>query len=195
MTLLAFVDTETTGLDPDRHEIWEVGLVLADDVGYLDYFDELEWQLPVDLGRADPMALKVGRFRDRYYNPILVEDVQEFAHGFAEITDGAHLVGCVPSFDEERLRKLLRANGECPTWHHHLIDVEAMAYGYIHAKYEDERWPAPDDDKSCLALPYKSDQLSRICGVEPPGEDERHTALGDARWAYRLYKTLVGASS
>jgi len=24
---VCFVDTETTGLDPDRHEIWEVGLI------------------------------------------------------------------------------------------------------------------------------------------------------------------------
>lgn len=28
MTVLAFVDTETTGLDPDRHEIWEVALIV-----------------------------------------------------------------------------------------------------------------------------------------------------------------------
>jgi oligoribonuclease (3'-5' exoribonuclease) len=28
MSGLAFVDTETTGLDPDVHQIWEVGLII-----------------------------------------------------------------------------------------------------------------------------------------------------------------------
>jgi oligoribonuclease (3'-5' exoribonuclease) len=27
-TPLAFIDTETTGLDPTRHEVWEVGLIV-----------------------------------------------------------------------------------------------------------------------------------------------------------------------
>lgn len=58
MTALAFVDTETTGLDPDFHEIWEVGLIVND--------EERLWQLPVDLKRADPKALEIGRFHERY---------------------------------------------------------------------------------------------------------------------------------
>lgn len=187
MTKLAIVDTETTGLDPDRHEIWEVGLVLAadDDLGNAR---EISWQLPVDLGRADPMALKITRFRERRtYDGQM--PVGQFAQTFAKLTDGAHLVGAVPSFDEERLRKLLRAHGECPTWHYHLIDVEAMAVGYLHGALEesdgDRQFPRP-------SLPWRSDDLSRECGVDPPGEDERHTALGDARWAWRWYRALVG---
>lgn len=55
---VCFVDTETTGLDPDRHQIWEVALILPDGAGYV-------WQLPVDLARADPIALNIGRFHER----------------------------------------------------------------------------------------------------------------------------------
>ena len=54
---LAFVDVETTGLDPLLHEIWEVALV----VEHRTYV----WQLPVDLGRADARALALGRFHER----------------------------------------------------------------------------------------------------------------------------------
>lgn len=43
-----------------------------------------------------------------------------------------------------------------------------------------------------IGLPWKSDDLSRACGVEPPTEDERHTALGDARWVMRLYDAITG---
>ena len=34
------------------------------------------------------------------------------------------------------------------------------------------------------------EDLSRQCGVKPPGLGDRHTALGDARWAKRWYDAL-----
>lgn len=198
-TTLAFLDTETTGLDPDRHEVWEVGLILRDDTGDREYV----WQLPVDLGRADAMALKIGQWYERrwpwpVYSPASDERGQEdddhrtegsvqgdqpfvvppgrmadWAALFAEVTDGAHLVGAVISFDEERLRRLLRKHGACPTWHYHLIDVEALAAG-----------------KANLAPPWKSDDLSAAIGVDPEQFD-RHTALGDARWARAIYDAVM----
>lgn len=163
---LAFVDTETTGLDPDRHEIWEVGLIV----------DEMEhqWFLPVDLGSADAIALKVGGFHDRYQCGPNPTPLDEFSAEFASLTRGRHLVGAVVSFDEERLRKLLRANGACPEWHYHLIDVEAMIVGRLRG----------------AGIPWKSDELSRTVGVNPD-EFDKHTALGDARWAKAIYETIV----
>lgn len=44
-------------------------------------------------------------------------------------------------------------------------------------------------------LPWKSDNVSRVCGVEPPSEQERHTAMGDALWAMRLYDRISGAEA
>jgi hypothetical protein len=38
---ICFVDTETAGPDPDRHQIWEVGLITPNG-------DEHLWQFPVD---------------------------------------------------------------------------------------------------------------------------------------------------
>lgn len=184
MAPLAFVDCETTGLDPDRHQVWEVGLVLADS-DELDNVDEHVWHLPVHLRRADPMALRISGFRQRHGVRDEVINLDVFAPQLAQLTDGAHLVGAVPSFDEERLRRILRAHGECPTWHYHLIDIEAMAVGWLHARGENR--PPVD-----LSLPWESNELSRACGIEPPSDDERHTALGDARWAYRWYRALVG---
>ncbi|HEV2071061.1 MAG TPA: hypothetical protein VGR26_14825 [Acidimicrobiales bacterium] len=137
---LAFVDTETTGLDPVRHQVWEVGLILRWENG-----DELErsWQLPVDLARADPMGLEVGRFHDRRLPAGQWTGLRAFAHEFAILTLGARLVGAVISFDEERLRRLLRANGECPMWHYHLVDVEALAAGWLAGRYEDAAFATP----------------------------------------------------
>lgn len=169
---LAFVDTETTGLDPDRHEIWEVGLVLREYVGGEFTEEERHWFLKVDLGKADAVALKIGKFHQRY-EPGLTVSHALFAEEFAALTRGAHLVGAVISFDEERLRKLLRANGACPEWHYHLVDVEALAAGAISE-----------------APPWDSDELSAALGIKVP-EEERHTALGDARWARDLYDAAL----
>jgi hypothetical protein len=177
MSDVCFVDTECTGLDPDRHQIWEVGLIDA-------YGHEHRWFLPVDLGRADPIALEIGHFHDRY-DRHLTEDLRDFAHDFAWLTRGCHLAGAVVSFDEERLRKLLSANGACPEWHYHIIDVEALAVGYLCGRHVG----APVSFEP--TLPWRSDDLSRMCGVEPPGDDDRHTALGDARWAKAIYEAVT----
>lgn len=184
---LAFVDVESTGLDPDVHEIWEVGLILRDSEGIEV---ERSWQLPVDLGRADPMALKIGRFHERrsgWAGSLCWPDT--FAREFADLTVGAHLVGAVVSFDEERLRKLLRANSQCPMWHHHLIDVEALAVGWLAAAYDPET-PVPPSMDKCRP-PWKSDELSLAVGIDPANFD-RHSALGDAQWARAIYDAIMG---
>ena len=117
-TKLAFCDTETTGLDPDRHEIWEVGLILREEDGRET---QHHWFLPVDLGRADAFALNIGHFHERHPDgggvpkgtDVYTTFLGEFARDFADLTRGAHLVGAVVSFDAERLTKLLRAK-RCP---------------------------------------------------------------------------------
>lgn len=182
---VCFVDCETTGLDPDRHEIWEVGLI-ADEGTANGGWTERRWLLPVDLGRADPIALRIGGFHERHpqgddYEPVSgqlsrgeSDAVGPFAQAFARLTRGAHLVGAVVSFDEERLRRLLRANGACPEWHYHLVDVEALAAG-----------------KLGIRPPWNSETLSLAVGVDP-AEFARHAALGDARWAKAIYEAVIG---
>lgn len=202
MTTLAFVDTETTGLDPDRHEVWEAGLILR-------YEDDTEveycWQLPVDLGKADAVALTIGRYYERWngfdngrtavkygghsgkYERLGVgaEGIAGFAAMFALLTHGAHLVGAVPSFDDAFLKRLLRANGACPGWHYHLIDVEALAAGWL------ARHSLLDHTEDFDARPpWNSNDLSRAVGVDPD-EFDRHTALGDARWAKAIYDAVM----
>jgi hypothetical protein len=179
---LAFVDTECTGLDPDRHEIWEVGLIVPADGTWsgpvpAGGWYEQSWQLPVDLARADPIALNIGRFHDRRVLAGKLTRLDRFARDFARLTHGRHLVGAVVSFDAERLWKLLRANGQCPMWHYHLVDVEALAAG-----------------KVGMAPPWDSNDLSLAVGVDP-ADFERHTALGDAKWARSLYEAVMPAGT
>lgn len=176
VTILAFIDTETSGLDPDRHEIWEVGLILRNG----KWQTEHHWFLPIDLGRADAEALQVGRYYERHPSALkrqtrgAVADLVDCAYLFEQLTRNAYLVGAVVSFDEQRLAKLLRANGACPSWNYHLIDVRALAAGAVGAP-----------------PPWNHDTIMRKLNVPPVPPEDRHTALGDARMAMRIYDAVM----
>lgn len=197
MTALAFVDLETTGLDPDRHEPWEIAIIRRDPDGSVT---TVHWDVEVDLSRADAGALRIGGYYRRrdaageLWNAVEApRDVdavdpddwhivgrvesQLAAEDVAEALADAHLVGAVPSFDAAFLDRWLRRNGQAPAWHYHLIDVEALAAG--HAR---------------VAPPWNSNDLSRAVGVEPD-EFGRHTAMGDVRWAMAIYDAVMGGGS
>jgi len=108
-------------------------------------------------------------------------------------TRGAHIVGAVPNFDTECLAPLLRRHQLCPAWHYHLIDVEALMVGYLDGGGRTDAMPS--EVREALTLPWRSDDLSRIIGVEPPTEEQRHTAMGDADWAMRIYDRITGGAA
>jgi hypothetical protein len=195
MTPLAFIDCETTGVHPDRR-VWEVAIIRRDDDGEFTFL----WQVDdVDLSNADPFGLKIGGFYERHVSitggwdgpfddyPVMYRAESEVARGVESATRGAHLVGAVPNFDAGCLDPMLRRHKLIPAWHYHLIDVEAMAIGFLAG--------LSDGDTSDLTPPWKSDALSRKCRVQPPSNEERHTALGDARWAMRWYDAMTAGAS
>ncbi len=197
-TDLCFVDCETTGLDPVVHAIWEVAIItrgspplsesaVADEHGDYEYRFLVPVH-PIDLANADPVALDIGGFHQRhpqgneylgtsYFDLDLREDTMTIiADTVVALTAGSHLVGAVPSFDEERLRRMIGLHSaDSPGWHYHLVDCEALAAGATKTK-----------------PPWDSEDLSRSVGVEPDRFD-RHTALGDARWARSVYDAVMGA--
>jgi DNA polymerase III epsilon subunit-like protein len=228
---LAFLDTETTSLRPDRRA-WEIGVIVRVPVTVKhpdapdtreDEDREYHWFVEtgdLDLGNADPMALKIGGFYERHPQ---CERGLEGGWGYTKteevalrevetVTRGAHLVGAVVSFDADVLGQRMRAHGICPSWHYHLIDVEPLAVGWLNGRRARQneivdgyplenngepapglvRWnsPGPWD----VPLPWKSDNLSAALGITVSDKD-RHTALGDARWARAIYDKVTGAAS
>lgn len=169
------MDIETTGLDPDRHEIWELAVVTVEDgPGQL----ERVWQFPVDLSRADPAALRVGQFYARRLKIQLISKPRAAAAGVARLLDGATFAAANPTFDAGFIERWLRANGQCGTWHYSLLDVKSMAAG-----------------KLGLAPPFGTTaELARLLGIDPDGFD-RHTALGDARLAHAMYQACLAPGS
>lgn len=203
MTRLCFIDTETTSLRPDRRA-WEVGVIVRDP-GVPDI--EHHWFVyaeDLDLGNADPMALKVGRFYGRHPDfaggtPSERRPEAFVLHKLERLTHGAHLVGAVVSFDAEVLGTRMRAHGILPSWHYHLVDVEALAAGWLHrdAAVKENREHSLEEaswQRHLASPPWNSDELTAALGVSIREED-RHTALGDARWAAAVYDAVTGRLS
>lgn len=193
MTRIVAIDTETTSLRPDRR-IWEIGLIVTGPPTDIRWRDPAEvedghyrWFIDrdgLDLGNADPFALKIGGFYDRHPQMTPVEGVvkseADVLRAVEMLTRGAHLLGAVPNFDADVLDRRMRAHGIAPSWHYHIIDIETLAIGFLRGRGD----AVPE-------LPWKSDDLSRLVGVEPPSDEDRHTALGDARWALRVWQAVM----
>lgn len=204
MTPICFMDTETDGVHPDR-KVWEIAIIRRDDEGDRRFHAFVD----IDLDTADPFGLKIGGFYERHpYGKWMTEPFgpgtkptwmcsrdpetqadtwignfmpqRAAALQVARWTHGAHIVGAVPNFDTEVLGSMLRDHGLIPAWHYHLIDVENIARGWLLGRGATLNWAAT-----------KSDDLSRQCGVEPPSEDDRHTAMGDAEWCMRWWDKLT----
>jgi hypothetical protein len=156
-----FIDCETTGLDPRRHEVWELALI-ADGREHI-------WQLPVDESKADPKALQIGRYNERRRTP---DDPRAVAEAVAAMTRRHHLAGSGPWFDAAFLGALLERFDMKPPWAYRLIDVEALMAGALHAR-----------------SPWDVEAMSVALGV--PVAPERHGALSDARWARDVYEAII----
>lgn len=112
---LVFLDTETTGLDPLRHEVWEVAYAV-------DGGPVLSGVVPHSLRNADPEALSMNGYLARGHGRwVSVEN------GLRGSLSGATLVGANPAFDAA----FLRARWGVSPWHYRLLDVEAYAAGVL----------------------------------------------------------------
>lgn len=230
MTPIVFLDTETTSLRPDRWAwevgmirrddtgerecrffvaLVDIGLQDADPFSLsVGRFWERHPHAQRLAGGGGPFAwqngdsmwsLSGGRTAWEVPDGVVV-DAADAAAIVSAWTHGAHLVGAVPAFDADVLSKLLRDNWLTPSWHYHLIDVEALAVGWLARKFEADAQSkaipygtAAQMRRAEFEPPWESDRLSRALGVEPPSEEEQHTALGDARWAARIYNRVIGS--
>ncbi len=180
---VAFIDTETTGLHPDFHGIWDIAIIVDG--------EEHCWQNWVDPNRVDAWVLENTRFKTDYDVDKALTPT-ETANKLGELLAGRHLVGACPWFDSERLHKYWRHYGDQRNtvenhnhpWHYHLMDVECLTLGFIAGE---RMWTHGPLD---LDLPIKSEDL--IGKLDLVQTDGKHTAIGDARFAKRVWEYIFG---
>lgn len=191
---LIFLDSETTGLTYDD-EIWDLALIRRDTSGVET---AVQTFVAHDVRKSQrlPHAF-LQDYRQRYdptlaigWEKLIAEVLDDMFRPDDKTGKKAHIVGNVPNFDTERIAKLYRAYGlDTVPWHHHLIDVENLAVGYL-LGYASTGMPTVTPPTP----PWDSEKLSRMVGVDP-NQFDRHTALGDALWAKAAYDTVTGYRS
>lgn len=190
MTAIVALDTETTGLSL-TDDIWEFAGIRREEDGTQT---ELHLFIEHDEDKCRDLPQ---RFRDDHtarYDPDLAVSPRNAAILIALFLAGkAHVVGCVPNFDTERIALLLRRFGIEPGWHYHLICAEVLVVGYLAGLAAQRRFLGLTDGPAFRmpTLPWNSNALSASIGVEPP-TDTRHTAMGDARWVMQIYDRVMG---
>lgn len=175
---IVYVDTETTGVQ-HFHELWEVAYVKEFEDGRKPE-EFSSFVAPQNFDKADPFALRVGRYSERY-SPL---DTPKWAHEEVwRAVDGCILAGITVSFDARMIGDWFLRNGLTPfPWHYRLFDVSTYAAGIATAA---GMIASPTDG----LLPNSSD-IFEMFDVHIEDKD-RHTALGDARATRELHHAAM----
>ena len=178
---LAFVDLETTGLDPFRHEIIEIGIVLAeqraDAAGKqtLELISEHEMLLrPEHVETADPKALGVAKYDEHKWEKAISQ--KEGLSRAAELLLGTVFVAQNVAFDWAFLQKAGNEYGVNfeKVVHYHKLDLASMVFGKL---YHDPKLSR-----------FSLRELTEYFGVK---NANAHTALADARATFEVCKKLL----
>ncbi len=177
-TDLCFIDTETTGLDPRRHELLELGLVRvrqtwkAGTVPSFEVIDEWSTKIrPENIQTADPASLRVNGYTVTGWNNAM--EVGEALEQFTRRTEGAIMVAHNVAFDAGFIETYLAVHSLPNKMHYHRLDTVSMAYAKLH-----------DTDVTRYSLA----ELCKHFGIE---NTRAHSALADARACFELFKKLM----
>lgn len=164
-----FLDTETTGLDPNRHQVWEIAYAVDD--------GEVKSSIVShELTNADPAALHLNGYYGRGYSgdPYSYSGQHIWEGEFKAALQGATLVGANPAFDAA----FLQARWGSAPWHYRLLDVESYAMPIL--GYETPQ-----------GLKRITDDLREMgYTIHKPDHSARADVLG-LRDAYRALKSMA----
>ncbi len=174
MRELVFLDTECTGLGLGA-DIWEVGAVRRHADGSRS---ELHMFVEHDPAKA---AWLPEPFHSDYavrcpVDPATLVSQRTASRRICEfVGHNAVVVGATPAFDSVRLADLFgRCRLPAPPWLYTVVDVCALAAGYLGA----QGWP--------VEFPARVEHVARLLDVDASNH-RRHTALGDVAYVEEIF--------
>lgn len=177
---LAFIDLETTGLNPEKHEIIEIGCIIAKQIpqavggAKVEIIEEFELKVrPEHIETAEPEALRVNGYNDADW--LFAVDLKKAIEMLAEKTKDCVMVGLNVAFDSEFLDHAFFKTGVKNEMHFHKIEVMSMAFAKLYHEADVQRF----------SLHY----LAEHFGVK---NENAHTALADIRTTFEVYKKILG---
>jgi DNA polymerase III epsilon subunit-like protein len=169
---LVFLDTETSGLDPQVHEILEIAIV--DPQGEILLHSKIK---PQHIESAHPKALEINGYNEADWKD--APSFSELAPNISSLLRDVITAGHNPAFDlgfiKAELSKadpaLLKGLG------YHLVDTVTLAY---------EQLSGCGLDRLSLV------NVAKFLGIQL---DNAHTALADAEACRQVYLTLARATA
>ena len=171
---LAFIDVETTGTDPDSHEIIEIAAVIARlKDGELTVTDQLDVKVhPQHIESADPQALRVNGYNEADW--LFATNLADAMRNFADVTKGAVFVAHNLTFDASFVDAAFKKTGIENQMHFQKVDTLSIAFAVMHHT----------DDMGKLSLRA----LCEKYGIE---NKKAHSAYADAYATYEVFKKLL----
>lgn len=178
---LAFIDTETTGTNPDRHEIIELAVIIARQVPRegkgpkLEIVEECEWKIKMEHPeKAEEQALRVNGYNEVDW--MFALERKKVMEEFAKKTQSCSFVSHNLVFDYAFVSKAFEETGVDNRMHYAKIDTISLAFARL--------YDAPQADKF---------SLRSLCDLLKVENAKAHTALADTRALVQVYKKLMNA--
>lgn len=125
---LAFIDVETTGLNPQLHEIIEISIIKVCPVeGHINYTSKIK---PVHIEYADAQALKINGYNPKDWRS--APDAEMVMSRVSELLAGCILVGHNVRFDEEFVSETCHRLGIRCRYDRRMIDTVSLALEHLH---------------------------------------------------------------
>lgn len=207
---LVFADGEMTGLDERQHDMWEFAAIVR---GHRQTELDGEWlfqlHVPADrLPGADPKALEIGRFHDRYIahdaqvlvlaRPeqagTLLPALAQLPLEWSRIHLAAHLVWLLGHDDNPHTPPTswcgIVPDFDVRFFRAFLESVSPAGRVRMPQHYQPVDVEGMAAGRLCLPPIWNSRQIAQLLGI-PLIPEETHTALGDARFVERLYDAVM----
>ncbi|MBI3638504.1 3'-5' exonuclease [Candidatus Wolfebacteria bacterium] len=167
---LVFVDTETTGMELN-HEIIEIGLVRVSGYNF-SVLEELEIKIkPRRLEIADQESLRIAHYSEEDWKD--AKEPEDALKIFLQKTEGAILAGHNLLFDWYYINKALAEYNLKPTFWYKGLDTVSLAWQKLRQN------PG-----------IKSFGLKELAAYFEIEQEKPHSALDDAKTAYRVFMKL-----
>ena len=121
---IIYLDTETTGLDPDYHEIISVCVIRKSDGRIWTWKANPDWP-----DHIDDMAVTINGYTPQDWATAITQN--EMAHELGMVLDGAVIVGHNPKFDLGFVENLFWRHKVLCKISHRAIDTITLAYVFL----------------------------------------------------------------
>lgn len=190
--LLIFLDTETTGLNPEKHRIVEIAFKVIDSISLkpIVSYEAIVAQPRAVFASADPTSLKVNGFtwekllKGKAEEVVAAEIANDLNHTHLREKSGVFICQN-PSFDRAFFSQLLNVDmQENFGWPYHWLDLASM---YFAMRLREDK----NSVKKLQEKELSKNRIAEYLGL--PKESDPHGAMNGVNHLIACYEALFGA--